>query len=69
MCASMPASGRGRTTRRGTHDSEAPDKRDTGVYGAGIVKAHKGRIWVESAGYDEEKLPGSTFIMQIPLAN
>ena len=36
---------------------------------AGIVKAHKGTIWVESPGYDEEKLPGSTFIMQIPLAN
>ena len=36
---------------------------------AGIVKAHKGRIWVESPGYDEEKLPGSTFIMHIPLAN
>jgi signal transduction histidine kinase/DNA-binding LacI/PurR family transcriptional regulator len=36
---------------------------------AGIVKAHKGRIWVESPGYDEEKLPGSTFILQIPLAN
>ena len=35
---------------------------------AGIVKAHKGRIWVESPGYDEEKLPGSTFIIQIPLA-
>jgi signal transduction histidine kinase len=36
---------------------------------AGIVKAHKGRIWVESPGYDEEALPGSTFIMHIPLAN
>jgi DNA-binding LacI/PurR family transcriptional regulator/signal transduction histidine kinase len=36
---------------------------------AGIVKAHKGNIWVESPGYDEDKLPGSTFIMQIPLAN
>jgi signal transduction histidine kinase len=36
---------------------------------AGIVKAHKGNIWVESPGYDEEKLPGSTFILQIPLAN
>jgi signal transduction histidine kinase len=36
---------------------------------AGIVKAHKGKIWVESPGYDEEKLPGSTFILQIPLAN
>jgi DNA-binding LacI/PurR family transcriptional regulator/signal transduction histidine kinase len=35
---------------------------------AGIVKSHKGRIWVESAGYDEEKLPGSTFIIQIPVA-
>jgi signal transduction histidine kinase/DNA-binding LacI/PurR family transcriptional regulator len=36
---------------------------------AGIVKAHKGKIWVESPGYDEEELPGSTFILQIPLAN
>jgi signal transduction histidine kinase len=36
---------------------------------AGIVKSHRGRIWVESPGYDEEKLPGSTFIVQIPLAN
>ncbi|HET9905409.1 MAG TPA: substrate-binding domain-containing protein [Anaerolineales bacterium] len=35
---------------------------------AGIVKAHKGKIWVESSGYDEEKLPGSTFFIQIPLA-
>ena len=35
---------------------------------AGIVKAHRGKIWVESAGYDEEKLPGSTFFIQIPLA-
>jgi signal transduction histidine kinase len=35
---------------------------------AGIVKAHKGKIWVESPGYDEEKLPGSTFIIQIPMA-
>jgi signal transduction histidine kinase len=35
---------------------------------AGIVKSHKGKIWVESPGYDEEKLPGSTFILQIPLA-
>jgi len=36
---------------------------------AGIVKSHKGKIWVESPGYDEEKLPGSTFIIQIPVAN
>ena len=35
---------------------------------AGIVKSHRGRIWVESPGYDEEKMPGSTFIIQIPLA-
>ena len=35
---------------------------------AGIVKSHRGRIWVESPGYDEENLPGSTFIVQIPLA-
>lgn len=35
---------------------------------AGIVKSHKGKIWVESPGYDEEKLPGSTFIIQLPLA-
>jgi signal transduction histidine kinase len=34
---------------------------------AGIIKEHKGRIWVESPGYDEEKLPGSTFFIQIPL--
>jgi signal transduction histidine kinase/DNA-binding LacI/PurR family transcriptional regulator len=35
---------------------------------AGIVKAHQGKIWVESPGYDEEKLPGSTFFIHIPLA-
>jgi len=35
---------------------------------AGIVKAHRGKIWVESPRYDEEKLPGSTFFIQIPVA-
>jgi signal transduction histidine kinase len=35
---------------------------------AGIVRAHKGKIWAESPGYDEEKLPGSTFFIHIPLA-
>jgi DNA-binding LacI/PurR family transcriptional regulator/signal transduction histidine kinase len=35
---------------------------------AGIVKAHKGKIWVESPGFDEEKLPGSTFFLRFPLA-
>ena len=34
---------------------------------AGIVKAHGGRIWAESPGYDEEKLPGSTFLIRLPL--
>jgi DNA-binding LacI/PurR family transcriptional regulator/signal transduction histidine kinase len=35
---------------------------------AGIIKAHQGKIWVESPGFDEQKLPGSTFLMRIPLA-
>jgi len=35
---------------------------------AGIVRAHQGKIWVESDGYDEERLPGSTFFIQIPIA-
>ncbi len=35
---------------------------------AGIVKAHQGKIWCESEGYDEEKLPGSTFFIHVPLA-
>lgn len=34
---------------------------------AGIVKAHGGKIWAESSGYDEKKLPGSTFFIRIPL--
>ena len=34
---------------------------------AGIVKAHGGKIWAESAGYDEKKLPGSTFAIRLPL--
>jgi signal transduction histidine kinase len=33
---------------------------------AGIVKAHQGKIWVQSSGQDEEKLPGSTFFIQLP---
>ncbi len=32
----------------------------------GILEAHGGSIWVESAGYDEKKLPGSTFHVLIP---
>jgi len=34
---------------------------------AGIIKAHQGRIWVESPGSDETSLPGSTFFIRIPL--
>jgi signal transduction histidine kinase len=33
----------------------------------GIVEAHGGRIWVESEGRDEEKLPGSTFHILLPI--
>lgn len=33
----------------------------------GIVQAHGGHIWVESEGHDEEKLPGSTFFVLLPL--
>ncbi len=32
-----------------------------------IVRAHGGKIWVESRGYDEGSLPGSTFFMALPL--
>lgn len=33
----------------------------------GIVVAHGGRVWAESSGYDEEKLPGSRFVIQLPI--
>ena len=32
----------------------------------GIVEAHGGKTWVESPGYDEESLPGSSFYLEIP---
>ncbi len=32
----------------------------------GIIQAHGGTIWAESEGYDEVKLPGSTFHVLIP---
>jgi signal transduction histidine kinase len=32
----------------------------------GIIAAHNGRIWVESEGYDKEKLPGSKFFIVLP---
>ena len=34
---------------------------------AGIIKAHHGEIWVESEGYNEEKCPGSTFFIRLPM--
>lgn len=33
----------------------------------GIVDAHNGRVWAESSGVDEEKCPGSTFHVVLPL--
>lgn len=33
----------------------------------GIIESHGGAIWVESSGYDEEKLPGSTFHIMLPM--
>jgi signal transduction histidine kinase len=33
----------------------------------GIIHAHGGKIWVESEGRDEERLPGSTFHILLPL--
>ena len=34
---------------------------------SGIVRALQGYIWVESTGKDEEKFPGSTFFIRLPL--
>ncbi len=33
----------------------------------GAVEAHGGMVWVESAGYDEETRPGSTFKVLLPV--
>ncbi len=33
----------------------------------GIVEAHNGRIWAVSSGRDEQKLPGSSFHVRLPL--
>ena len=35
----------------------------------GIIEAHGGEVWVESEGYDEERLPGSTFHILFPVVN
>lgn len=53
--------------------SAVASKQDTGgAAGLGlaiarkVVEAHNGRIWVESSGQDEVKLPGSTFYILLP---
>jgi signal transduction histidine kinase len=33
----------------------------------GIIEAHGGTIWIESTGFDEEKCPGSTFHILLPI--
>lgn len=33
----------------------------------GVVRAHGGRAWVESAGHDETHFPGSTFFLELPI--
>jgi signal transduction histidine kinase len=34
----------------------------------GVIQGHGGRIWVESPGFDSEKLPGSTFFIILPVS-
>lgn len=33
----------------------------------GVVRAHHGKIWVESAGHNENQFPGCKFVLQFPL--
>lgn len=33
----------------------------------GVARAHGGKVWVESPGHDETRLPGCTFIFQLPV--
>jgi len=33
----------------------------------GVARAHGGKVWVESTGYDEVNFPGCTFYLQLPL--
>ncbi len=35
----------------------------------GVVQAHGGHVWVESEGYDEQRFPGATFYVRLPLAS
>jgi signal transduction histidine kinase len=32
----------------------------------GVIKVHGGKLWVESEGHDEERMPGSTFHVLLP---
>ncbi len=34
----------------------------------GIIQAHGGKVWIESPGYDEDKMPGSHFHVVLPLS-
>jgi signal transduction histidine kinase len=34
----------------------------------GIIQAHGGKVWIDSSGYDEEKMPGSSFHILLPLS-
>ena len=34
----------------------------------GVARAHGGKVWVESAGHDEDNFTGSTFYLLLPLA-
>jgi signal transduction histidine kinase len=34
----------------------------------GVARAHGGKVWVESAGHDEENFTGSTFYLLLPLS-
>ena len=33
----------------------------------GVARAHGGKAWVESSGYDEVNFPGCTFYLQLPI--
>ncbi|MDX1520777.1 MAG: GAF domain-containing protein [Anaerolineae bacterium] len=33
----------------------------------GIIEAHRGKVWVESEGYDEDTTPGSHFHVRLPV--
>jgi signal transduction histidine kinase len=34
----------------------------------GVIQAHGGKMWVESPGHDEARMPGSTFHVLLPIA-